>query len=255
MKSVFQGAALALTLALAGSAAVPETQHAFAASAASALAAPAPFRLTESDVEASNQKIAAAYQHLVGTWTDAFRQVGERFVPPRIARYRGTTMTSCGRMPANNAVYCPSRNTVFYDEVFVAAQARAAANELGTDGDMAAIGIIAHETGHAVALQLGYRGRFTYDNEKAADCLAGAFARQADRDGALERGDVDEAFFGMASAADPEPELTGDVRTDRRIVQRQVLMGHGTREQRMANFRTGLQRGARACIPQLAALR
>ena len=251
MKSALRRGALALSLTLAGSAMVSAPQ----AYSAAAAAPPAPVRVTERDVEASNAKIAAAYRHLTDTWTDAFEQVGERFAPPRLASYRGYTRTSCGVMPANNAVYCPSRNSIYFDEVFVAAQAKAAAQELGTDGDMAAIGIIAHETGHAVALQLGHRSRFTYDNEKVADCLAGAFARDADKDGALEKGDVEEAFFGMAAAADPDPTLTGDERVDRRILARRALMGHGTREQRQANFRTGLERGAGACLPQLASVR
>ena len=251
MKSALRRGALALSLTLAGSATTPTPQSYSPA----ATPAPAPVRITERDVDASNAKIAAAYRHLTDTWTDAFDQVGERFAPPRLASYRGYTRTSCGVMPANNAVYCPSRNSIYFDEVFVAAQAKAAAQELGTDGDMAAIGIIAHETGHAVALQLGYRSRFTYDNEKVADCLAGAFARDADRDGALEKGDVEDAFFGMAAAADPDPTLTGNARVDRRIIARQALMGHGTREQRQANFRAGLESGPAVCIPQLQALR
>jgi predicted metalloprotease len=251
MKSALRHSALALALVVTGSAMTLDAPQGYTNGAP----APVPVRLTERDVEASNAKIAAAYRHLTDTWTDAFDQVGERFAAPRLASYRGNVRTSCGVLPANNAVYCPSRNSIYFDEVFVAAQAKAAAQELGTDGDMTAIGIIAHETGHAVALQLGYRSRFTYDNEKVADCLAGAFARDADRDGALEKGDVEEAFFGMAAAADPDPTLTGNERVDRRIKARAALMGHGTREQRQANFRTGLERGAGACLPQLASVR
>jgi len=251
-------------LALAGAAVVSGASFAPAAEPATmtlgavVAAAPAPerpLRLTERDVTASNEKIALAYRHLASMWTNHFDRLGERFAVPQLARYRGNVRTACGVMPANNAVYCPTRNAIYFDEVFVAAQAKLAARELGTDGDMTAIGILAHEMGHAVALQLGHRSRFTYDNEKAADCLAGAFAYQAGKDGSLERGDVEEAFHGMAAAADPEPELTGNDRIDRRIQVRQALMGHGTREQRQANFRAGLQNGPSICIPQLQALR
>jgi predicted metalloprotease len=182
-------------------------------------------------------------------WTGHFDEIGERFAVPRIARYRGNVRTSCGVMPANNAAYCPPLNTVYFDEVFVAGIGKVAGRALGTDGDMASVGIIAHEVGHAVAIQLGRTSRFTYNNEAAADCLAGAFARQSDRDGFLEEGDVEEAFWGMAAAADPTPELTGDRRTDERILTRSARMGHGTREQRMDNFRSGLERGPAACLP------
>jgi predicted metalloprotease len=189
-----------------------------------------------------------AYRDLAAMWQANFADVGERFATPRLLRYRGGVRSACGVIQANNAAYCPRENAIYYDEVFVAAQAKSAALELGTDGDMAGIGVIAHEMGHAAAIQLGFNSPVAYDNEAAADCLAGAFARHADENGSLEPGDVEEAFFGMAAAADPSPELTGNRRVDRRILTRSALMGHGTREQRMENFRTGLDGGARACL-------
>jgi predicted metalloprotease len=158
-------------------------------------------------------------------------------------------------MQPNNAAYCPRENAIYYDEVFVAAQAKSAAIELGTDGDMAGIGVIAHEMGHAVAIQLGFESPTAYENEAAADCLAGAFAQHADRNGSLEKGDVDEAFFGMAAAADPTPELTGNRRVDRVILRRAAVMAHGTKEQRMENFRAGFQGGAGACFDELAGVK
>jgi predicted metalloprotease len=158
-------------------------------------------------------------------------------------------------MQPNNAAYCPPENAIYYDEVFVAAQAKSAALELGTDGDMAGIGVIAHEMGHAVAIQLGFNSPVAYENESAADCLAGAFAEHADRSGSLEKGDVEEAFFGMAAAADPTPELTGNRRVDRVILTRAARMAHGTKEQRMENFRSGLDGGAGACFEALRGVR
>lgn len=68
-----------------------------------------------------------------------------------------------------------------------------------------------------------------FENEAAADCLAGAFTAHAGRDGSLESGDTEEAFFGLALAGDPPPRMTGDRRTDRRLRLRASLMGHGTR--------------------------
>jgi predicted metalloprotease len=210
--------------------------------------------LTERDVAASNDQIRAAYADLAAMWTNGFAQLHERFAAPRLLRYRGAVLSACGVMQPNNAAYCPRENAVYYDEVFVAAQAKSAAIELGTDGDMAGIGVIAHEMGHAVAMQLGYESPVAYENEAAADCLAGAFAKHADKSGSLEKGDVDEAFFGMAAAADPTPELTGDRRVDRVILMRAARVAHGTRDQRMANFRTGLQGGAGACFEELSGI-
>jgi predicted metalloprotease len=205
--------------------------------------------VTARDVEASNAEVAAAYGALVQMWTEHFDALGERFAPPALRRYRGTVRTNCGVMPQNNAVYCPQANTIYFDEVFVAGVAKHIGRELGTDGDMAAVGVIAHEVGHAVAIQLGFASRFTYANEATADCLAGAFARSARADGSLEEGDLEEAYLGMAMAGDAEPELTGDERVDSRIRRRATLMGHGTREQRMQNFRSGLDNGPQGCLP------
>jgi len=156
--------------------------------------------------------------------------------------------TACGILGGDNAQYCPSRNAIYFDEVFVARQAKEAARALGTDGDMVSVGIVAHEMGHAVAAQLNDWSEIPYENEAAADCLAGAFAQQSQKDGYLEKGDLEEAFFGMAAAADPTPQLTGNRRLDSRIQLRMALMGHGTRDQRMGNFKAGYDGGPGACL-------
>lgn len=228
----------------------PAGQEASAFNAVSASRVEATVDVTSRDVAASNKKVRIAHSALAGMWTGHFREVGQQFAVPGLVRYRGGAASACGMMRRNNAGYCPGDNTIYFDEIFVAAQAKAAAQQLGTDGDMAAVGIVAHEMGHAVSLQLGYRSRSTYAMEATADCLAGAFTDYSQQDGSLEPGDIDEAFFGMAAAGDPEPELTGDSRLDRRILRVASVMGHGTREQRTENFRRGLEGGAGACLDE-----
>jgi predicted metalloprotease len=208
--------------------------------------------VTRRDVDASNEKVRMAHAALAHMWTTNFQQVGERFAVPGLARYRSLIASPCGMMRPSNAGYCPRDNTIYFDDVFLAAQAKAASAQLGTDGDMAGIGIIAHEMGHAVAIQLGYQSRATYPNEAIADCLAGAFTDESRREGNLEPGDIEEAFFGMAAAGDPTPELTGNPRMDNRILRVASIMGHGTREQRTSNFRRGLDGGAGACLDEFA---
>jgi predicted metalloprotease len=247
----------------AGRAAALALTVSFAIPASAALAAPgrpdfaavarAP-ELTERDVAASNDKVRMAYGDLAVMWSNGFAAMRERFATPRLLRYRGPVRSACGVMQPNNAAYCPRENAIYYDEVFVAAQAKSAALELGTDGDMAGIGVIAHEMGHAVAMQLGFASPAAYDNEAAADCLAGAFAKHAERNGSLEKGDVEEAFFGMAAAADPTPELTGNRRIDRVILMRAAIMAHGSKDQRQQNFRTGFEGGAGACFEELSSI-
>ena len=206
--------------------------------------------VTRRDVEMSNEKIAMAYSALVDMWTKDFRAIGEHFDAPRIVRYTRGARTACGYIGPSNAQYCPDNNTILYDEVFVAGMGRIAANALGTDGDMASVGVIAHEMGHAVAMQLGHVSRSSYKNESTADCLAGAFTQQAGRDSSLEKGDIEEAFFGMSLAGDPTPEPTGNARYDAMIQARLARESHGTKEQRTENLRAGLVGGARACLAE-----
>jgi predicted metalloprotease len=207
-------------------------------------------RVTTDDVRQSNDKVAMAYSALVDMWTKAFNGIGDRFAAPRIARYTGAVRTACGVIGPNNAQYCPGANAIYYDEVFVAGMGKAAASSLGTDGDMASVGIIAHEMGHAVAMQLGHQSRDSYRNESTADCLAGAFTQQSQHDGYIEKGDIEEAFYGMSLAGDPEPELTGNARYDAVIQARLARQAHGTKDQRMANFRAGLEGGAKVCLAE-----
>lgn len=242
---------LAACGALAATGASPAAAPAHFAPDRSSAVASAPTRdVTPRDVAASNAKVAMAYRALVGMWSADFEQLGTRFTPPGLVRYRGAVHTACGVMGGDNAAYCTARNTIYFDEVFVARQALSAARDLGTDGDMAAVGIIAHEMGHAVAIQLGVASPVPYYNEAAADCLAGVFTRRAARDGSLEPGDLDEAFHGLAAAGDPTPQLTGNRRIDRRITYQAALMGHGSREQRLANFRAGYDGDAGACLDE-----
>jgi predicted metalloprotease len=220
--------------------------------AGTAIAArPADVTVTENDVAASNRKISEAYTALATMWTNDFRQMGRQFAVPRLYNYRGNVRTSCGVMTRNNAAYCAGNNAIFFDEVFVAAMGKSAARKLGTDGDMAGIGVVAHEMGHAAAMQLGYASRTSYDNEAVADCLAGTFVRRVQQDttlGRLDPGDLDEALEGVAAAGDPEVELSGNARVDARRQAMLRRMAHGTADQRVANFRTGLNKGIRGCL-------
>ena len=95
--------------------------------------------------------------------------------------------------------------------------------------------------------------KFDYDKMLATDGNTATYMQYAYARcrSIFRKGDVDEAFFGMAAAADPTPQLTGDRRVDRVILRRAAIMAHGTKEQRMRNFRTGLEGGAGACFEEL----
>jgi len=209
-----------------------------------------PIELTSTEVAAANQKVEMAYSDLMGTWSASFTQIGDRFNQPRLVRHREPVRSACGIMSANNAAYCDRDNTVYYDDVFLAAQMKSAAEALESDGDMAAVQIIAHEVGHAVAFQLGHRSRTSYDNEATADCLSGAFANTSRMRGTLEKGDLEEAEHAISLAGDPRLQLTGNRRMDREMKREAARRSHGTAEQRWENFNAGLNGGAGACLAE-----
>ena len=247
--STIRGGVVALALALSGSRVSAEP------STTTTTTTPPTIEVTSQDVDASNQKIWAVYDALIKMWSGDFQQIGEKFAAPGIARYRMRIRTPCGYLMPENAEYCAANNTIYFDDVFVAGQVKSAAGALGTDGDMAGLGIIAHEMGHAVAMQLGHTSRNSYENESTADCLAGAFTLHARGDGTLEKGDIEEAEFGLSSAGDPTPQLTGNERVDQRILARLERVGHGTKQQRVDNFRNGLDGGAGACLQEFRGAR
>lgn len=249
-RAIFLGLAAIVSTSVSGAFQSRQSSRSFAAAAG-----PAGPDVTARDVQISNQKIQMAHAALITMWGGDFRAIGLRFAPPDLVPYLTGVRSACGIMRQSNALYCPRDNTIYFDEVFVASQAKSAANQLGTDGDMAAVGIVAHEMGHAVAMQLGHVFRNSYENEATADCLAGAFAEQSSKDGALEDGDIDEAFYAMSTAGDPVPEPTGDSRMDSWILARLARRAHGTREQRMDNFKRGLEGGAGACLPEFKAVK
>ncbi|MGH7676867.1 MAG: neutral zinc metallopeptidase [Gemmatimonadaceae bacterium] len=213
---------------------------------------PGRVRVTAEDIRAANAEADAAYDALVTMWSEEFDAAGKRFSAPKVVRYRGNIVTQCGVMPASNATYCLETNTIYFDDAFVAGQAKLTGRALGSDGDMAAVGIVAHEMGHAVAFQLGHIFRDSYKNESVADCLTGAFARWAEQDGSLEEGDLDEVSYAMSAAADPDLRATGNRRLDRRRAAAIARTSHGTREQRLANFRNGFYGGSGSCVPDLS---
>jgi predicted metalloprotease len=63
---------------------------------------------------------------------------------------------------------------------------------------------------------------------------------------------MEEAFFGMSMAGDPTLETTGNRRFDSIIQARLARESHGTKEQRMQNFRTGLDGGPGACLDEFS---
>jgi predicted metalloprotease len=149
----------------------------------------------------------------------------------------GTATTAVGPF------YCPNDHKVyidlsFYDEL----RAR-----FGAPGDFAQAYVIAHEVGHHVQNlrdKLGGGSRRPNDQiavELQADCLAGAWGRDAERRGLLEMGDVDEALNAAAAIGDDtlQKKAQGYVQPE--------SWTHGSSAQRKAAFDKGYRGGPQAC--------
>ena len=113
--------------------------------------------------------------------------------------------------------------------------------------------MLAHEVGHHVQTVLGISGKvrqmqsrgskqqanqLSVRMELQADCLAGAWAKSADRDGLLEMGDVQEGLGAAAAVGDDRiQQMSG-----RGYVNPETFT-HGSAAQRQEWFTKGFQTG------------
>jgi len=183
------------------------------------------------------------------TWNTLFRQLGRDYQEPRLVLFTGATPTACGTgQTAMGPFYCPLDQRVYIDLAFYQ-QLR---DRFRAPGDFAQAYVIAHEVGHHVQNQLGimqkmdaYRQRLSETQYNAlsvrlelqADCFAGVWAHHANNRQLLEAGDVDEAMNAAAAIGDD----TIQRRTQGRIVPESFT--HGTSDQRMRWFMTGMKTG------------
>ena len=134
-------------------------------------------------------------------WERTFRAATQLYTPARIVVFSDAVESACGN--ASSAVgpfYCPRDERVFIDLGFY--------NELrdrfGAPGDFAQAYVLAHEMGHHVQHLTG-RLDVSGDSvrtELQADCLAGVWAKDAERRNLLEVGDIDDAMRAAAAIGD-----------------------------------------------------
>ncbi len=189
------------------------------------------------------------------TWGPLFSQAGGRYEEPNLVLFTGAVESACGfAQAAMGPFYCPADRKVYIDLSFY----RDLRSKMGAPGDFAQAYVIAHEVGHHVQNLLGISGkvhsmrqRLSQEDfnklsvrlELQADCFAGLWANHADRARhILERGDVEEALNAASMIGDDrlQQQSRGYVTPD--------SFTHGSSEQRVRWFRTGLQSGSvQAC--------
>jgi predicted metalloprotease len=183
-------------------------------------------------------------------WSEAFRQGGAQYRPPKLVLYRGRVDTACGfGAAATGPFYCPGDERVYIDLSFFELMSQ----RLGAPGDFAQAYVIAHEVGHHVQNLLGTMDQMQGARQRAsqeqynalsvrlelqADCYAGVWAHHSQQArNWLERGDIEE---GLAAAA-----AVGDDRIQKQSqgVVVPESFTHGSSAQRMRWFRSGLESG------------
>jgi uncharacterized protein len=181
----------------------------------------------------------------VGFVLDDVQKTFAREVPgyqvTRLTLFRESIDSACGTATAAvGPFYCPVDKKVYIDLAFY----DLLRERFGAPGDFAQAYVIAHEVGHHVQNQKGLLGRGEVNQieiELQADCLAGAWAKDANARGLVEVGDVDEALNAASQIGDD----TIQRKTQGRV--QPETWTHGSAAQRSGSFKKGLDGGVAAC--------
>ncbi|HEX4455157.1 MAG TPA: neutral zinc metallopeptidase [Kofleriaceae bacterium] len=181
--------------------------------------------------------------HFVGFVFDDVQKTWSQQIPnyrdAHLVLFRRAIRSACGA--ASTAVgpfYCQGDQKVYLDLSFFDELSR----QLGAPGQFAQAYVIAHELGHHVQRIEGILGRTgSVEIELQADCLAGAWAKDADHRGIIERGDIDQALNAASQIGDDTLQ-----RKEQGYVRPETFT-HGTSAQRKASFEKGYEGGRQAC--------
>ena len=155
---------------------------------------------------------------LAGTedvWTELFKRMGKRYIPPKMVIYKDAVQSGCGNATSSTGpFYCSADQTVYIDLSFFMNMKR----QIGADGDFAYAYVIAHEVGHHVQYLLGdldrmheqmasvsekESNRLSVRLELQADFYAGIWAYHDNRIfSSLEDGDIDEGLEAARKIGD-----------------------------------------------------
>ena len=215
----------------------------------------APDENTGSPPDEMKEFVSAVLGSTEVQWTETFAEADARYQPPTLVMFSGATSSACGfAQSAMGPFYCPRDQSVYLDTSFFDdLQRRFDACDAGNACQFSQAYVIAHEVGHHVQNLLGIlphvremqqsigrseANRLQVLVELQADCLAGTWAHYSQqRWEFLDPGDV-EAALRTASAI-------GDDRLQRQTQGRVVpdAFTHGSSQQRMHWFSTGLRSG------------
>ncbi|MFN3511540.1 MAG: neutral zinc metallopeptidase [Phenylobacterium sp.] len=209
----------------------------------------------------AGQFVDVVEQSTFDVWSPIFRQAGRSYDrPAAVVLYDRATGTGCGMgQSAMGPFYCPADRKIYLDLSFW----QELETRFGARGEAARAYVIAHEVGHHVQHLTGQTGRVGAGSrgedsaavrlELQADCYAGVWvARVGEASGgqvALDPSDIEDGMRAAAAVGDDAIQQ----RTQGRVVP--DAFTHGTSEQRMAWFRTGVRTGDPSACDTFAAAR
>ncbi len=200
--------------------------------------------------------LVADVNSIQGYWRQALpEQAGTDYRPSVTYLFSGRTQTGCGAAATDvGPFYCPVDASVYLDLTFFEDMLQ---GQLGARGGaFSEAYVLAHEYGHHVQDLLGTMGRVrTQQGERSdavrlelqADCYAGMWARHAtevpDENGEvfildLTQDDIARALDAARAVGDDRIQQRSGGRVD------PDQWTHGSAEQRMRWFRTGLDQGS-----------
>jgi predicted metalloprotease len=194
------------------------------------------------------QFLTAVTKDVDAYWTKVFKDSG---LPEPKVNYQwipaGQTVASAcgdenGTLGDQAAAYCAADDTISISQKFASDISSGALDQAlpgssqgygGTVGDFSVAYIVAHEYAHEIQDELGFFDRYgqqlpTMAFELQADCYAGTWAKNAQRENRLQDGDVQEALDAALAVGDFDTGSPGH---------------HGTPEQREAAWNNGFEAG------------
>ncbi|MEL6776462.1 MAG: neutral zinc metallopeptidase [Cyanobacteria bacterium J06597_16] len=211
----------------------------------------APYQASSAEENEQADFVSFVLASTEDTWNNIFpREFGGGYREPQLVLFTGVVQSACGT--AQSAVgpfYCPADQQVYIDLGFY----QDLKYKLGAPGDFAQAYVIAHEVGHHVQNLLGIStqvraaqsrlrkveaNKLSVAQELQADCFAGIWAYDANRQGdLLEQGDIEEAMNAASKIGDDnlQKQQRGYVNPD--------SFTHGSAAQRMEWFQRGLTTG------------
>jgi uncharacterized protein len=133
-------------------------------------------------------------------WAAQFRKSRLDFEPvARVIAYEREGEIDCGgqALGRNNAAYCSAGDFIAYDVNWAFGAFRQI-------GDAFIFYLLGHEYAHAVQLRLGVQAQFTIQQELQADCMAGAYIGDLQRQDrlSLQPDDTRELADGLEAVGD-----------------------------------------------------